>query len=89
MVCDQQNKFSASVRDGQMCHAFVTTLHTCSTTYVSVVTSHQSYGVGVETGDRVSRSRPFWLESELELESVKSDSPANTRTSQYAVLVGK
>ena len=31
----------------------------------------QGCGVGVETGVRVDRSRPFWLESEKEMKSVK------------------
>ena len=33
---------------------------------------NQGYGVGVETGVGVSRSRPFCLESESELESTVS-----------------
>ena len=32
---------------------------------------HQGCGVGVETGVGVGRSRPFWPESESELESRK------------------
>ena len=34
-------------------------------------TLSQGCGVGVETGVGVGRSRPFWLESESELESAK------------------
>ena len=34
---------------------------------------NQGCGVGVETGDGVGRSRPFWFESKSELESVKKN----------------
>ena len=38
---------------------------------MTLVALDQCCGVGVETGVGVARSRPFWLESESELEWVK------------------
>ena len=38
---------------------------------LSEIKHDQGCGVGAEAGDRVGRSRPFYLESESELDSVK------------------